>query len=50
MDMRELMKLPEGWEWGAFGDSVICPDGLEIELDGTCPDGHVSPLREMRFI
>lgn len=36
--------LPDGWEAGAFGDTLICPCGDEIEMDGTCPQGHQSPL------
>jgi len=34
----------KGWESGGFGDSVVCPCGNEIELDGECPQGCVSPL------
>jgi hypothetical protein len=42
--------LPDGWKVGQFGDSLICPDGLEIEPDGECPNGHASPLREMGLL
>lgn len=34
--------LPDGW-WGD-GDTLVCPCGYDIELDGRCPDGCVSPL------
>jgi hypothetical protein len=34
--------LPDGW-WGD-GDTLVCPCGYDIELDGTCPDGCKSPL------
>jgi len=49
---EELDALVENTEWqaGAFGDSFICPCGDEIELDGSCPEGHVSPLVEMGLI
>jgi hypothetical protein len=44
--------LPEGWETDGFGfDScLICPCGDTIEQDGICPQGCVSPLREMGLI
>ncbi|MFG1965747.1 hypothetical protein [Nonomuraea sp. NPDC049028] len=48
--MRDLIDLPEGWEWSAYGGSFICPDGHEIEMDGTCPDGDASPLLRMGLI
>ena len=38
------------WEVSAYGDSFICPCGDEIELDGECAEGHVSPMREMGLI
>ena len=51
MEQYELQALlPEGWEAHPFGDMVTCPHGYEIELDGQCPDGCVSPLREMGLI
>lgn len=46
--LREL--LPEGWDMSPWGDTFICPDGHEIELDGECPDGHKSPLTELGLI
>jgi len=36
--------LPDGWDAGAYGDTLICPCGDEIELDGQCPEGCTSPL------
>lgn len=35
----------DGWEVTADGH-LQCPCGWIIEDDGTCPDGHVSPLRQ----
>jgi hypothetical protein len=48
--LRDLIDLPEGWEWNIYGDTHVCPDGYEIRVDGTCPDGHVSPLLDMGLI
>lgn len=44
--MREMLAaiLPRGWEAGFYGDTVECPCGFEIELDGTCPEGCESPV------
>lgn len=46
--------LPPGWEHDAldygYDFHVYCPCGDEIEQDGVCPDGHVSPLRAMGWI
>lgn len=52
MDINELLEAigAEDWEAGYFGDTVICPCGDEIELDGRCPEGHVSPLRSAGII
>lgn len=30
-----------------YEDRVVCPCGDEIELDGECPAGHVSPLLDI---
>ena len=46
--------LPEGWEHD--GDiygldfTLTCPHGHQIEPDGTCPDGCVSPLKERGWL
>lgn len=40
----ELVGLPQGWSVSIYGDSFICPCGTEIELDGRCPEDHVSPM------
>lgn len=48
--MDELLAelLPGDWE---FEDELlVCPHGHVIELDGTCPDGCVSPLRRQGLI
>ena len=44
--------LVEGTEWevGTYGDTLICPCGNEIELDGKCPEGCVSIMRQLGFI
>jgi hypothetical protein len=41
--------LPEGWETDGMGlDSLLtCPHGYEIEQDGRCPKGCVSPLAQL---
>jgi len=39
-----------GWEAGSYDDTFVCPHGTEIEADGECPDGCVSPLRQMGMI
>jgi hypothetical protein len=28
-------------------DRVVCPCGDSIELDGECPEGHVSPAMDL---
>jgi hypothetical protein len=53
MDEDILMSmLPEGWETDGFGIDalLICPHGTYIEQDGECPEGCVSPLRELGLI
>lgn len=40
--------LPEGWE--SENQMLRCPHGHKIELDGTCPEGCTSPLRESGLI
>lgn len=42
----------EDWSTDGFGlDScLICPHGYTIEQDGRCPEGCVSPLRQMGLI
>jgi hypothetical protein len=49
-DMLEELLAGTDWEVGGMGDTLICPCGHEIELDGKCPDGCVSPMRSMGFI
>lgn len=36
--------LPDGWHEEPHINGLICPCGSSIELDGECPNGHVSPL------
>jgi hypothetical protein len=38
------------WEVGYYGDSFICPCGDEIELDGKCPQGCISPMMSLGMI
>ena len=45
---RGLDKL--GWEAGYYGDTFICPCGDEIEVDGGCEQGCVSPLVSMGLL
>lgn len=48
-----LSVLPTGWEYErGFGScgTLTCPHGHEIEQDGECPEGCVSPLREMGMV
>lgn len=40
----------DGWEAGVFDDTLICPCGYEIELDGECEEGCVSPIRTAGII
>lgn len=42
--------LPDGWSNDPHTGGLVCPCGSVIELDGTCPEGHVSPVREQGFI
>lgn len=44
--------LPDGWElYGdAFDGLLVCPCGDTIEMDGTCPQGCISPLRTAGLI
>lgn len=39
-----------GWTVNHMGDMLICPCGSLVELDGSCPDGHVSPMRQAGMI
>lgn len=41
--------IDKGWEVQS-SSIVICPCGHRIEWDGTCPEGHESPLRELGYI
>lgn len=45
--------LPAGWEYeSGYGmDGLLtCPHGHQIEQDGRCPEGCVSPLRSLGLI
>lgn len=37
--------------WSVTYDGLLkCPCGHRVEDDGQCPEGHVSPLRQMGMI
>lgn len=47
--LKEIGAEDEGWL--VENESVLlCPCGHRVELDGTCPEGCVSPLREVGLI
>ena len=38
-------------EWSVTRTGVLeCPCGSRVEDDGQCPEGHVSPLKQMGMI
>lgn len=44
-------KLVEGTDWIVEHDGMlVCPCGHRVEDDGTCPNGHTSPMRERGLI
>jgi hypothetical protein len=43
-----VAQLPFDWEY--TGDSMVCPCGNEIEMDGECPNGCRSPLMGLGLI
>lgn len=52
--MNELEEILEeagydGWE-APDNDTLVCPHGTAIELDGRCPDGCESPLLTLGLI
>jgi len=54
-DFAELVAelLPEGWEYqDEYGmDGLLtCPCGYQIEQDGRCPNGCVSPLIRLGLV
>lgn len=40
----------DDWRAGWLGDMLVCPHDHEVELDGTCNEGCVSPLIEHGLI
>lgn len=42
--MQDAMEAALPDDWSGDGDTLVCPCGYDIELDGRCPDGCVSPL------
>ena len=49
-DVTEILASFGFDEWEGDMDVLVCPCGYTIELDGMCPQGHVSPLIEMGMI
>ena len=46
-DLTDFLELLEADGWEAADDAtLICPHDHTVELDGECPEGCVSPLRE----
>lgn len=50
LDMDSVLSAIGADDWESDGDVLVCPCGWTIEMDGRCPDGCVSPLREMGLI
>lgn len=53
--LDSLGATEKGWEVEAEGTYgldalLVCPCGITIEQDGTCPNGCVSPLRSAGLI
>ena len=50
MNLEDI--LPEDWTTDGYGMSsnLVCPHGHVIEQDGNCPDGCISPLKQMGMI
>lgn len=53
-DIEDILEANgyEDWETDGYGldANLICPHGDMIEQDGVCPQGCVSPLRELGLI
>lgn len=49
-ELFDALGIGDGWEIDAYGDLLTCPCGYTIEIDGRCPSGCVSPLRELGLI
>jgi hypothetical protein len=47
--LKQILDDFPGWE-AQDSSVIVCPCGHQIELDGTCPNGHASPLLELGFI
>lgn len=53
--LADMGFIDKGWEVEAEGTygldaNLICPHGHVIEQDGRCPEGCVSPLRQLGLI
>lgn len=42
--------LPDEWYRDVRTGCLVCPHDYMIEMDGRCPEGCVSPLREKGLI
>lgn len=48
---RKILRENGYDDWFVVNEAVLtCPHGHDIEYDGTCPEGCVSPIREMGLI
>lgn len=54
MDIQQFLDTFGYTDWTTddmgISSNLICPCGHVIEQDGSCPNGHVSPLRQEGFI
>lgn len=50
--IEEILEDFPDWETDGYGIDacLICPHGHTIEQDGQCPEGCVSPLRQLGLI
>jgi hypothetical protein len=49
-DVTEILASLGFDDWEGDMDILTCPHGWTIELDGGCPDGCISPLRQLGMI
>lgn len=48
---RQALKSLGADEWEVTDDGMlVCPCGREVEDDGSCYNGHTSPLRDAGLI
>ena len=49
-DIEEILAELGFEDWEGDMDVLVCPHGHTIEHDGRCPEGCVSPLRQLGMI